>query len=41
MGAYAAALGYNVIHYNLELSEGYVGKRYDAVFSGIDVSIVG
>ena len=37
MGAYAAALGYNVIHYTLELSEGYVGKRYDAVFSGIDV----
>jgi replicative DNA helicase len=37
MGAYAAALGYNVVHYTLELSEGYVGKRYDAVFSGIDV----
>ena len=37
MGAYAAALGYNVIHYTLELSEGYVGKRYDAIFSGIDV----
>lgn len=37
MGAYAAALGYNVIHYTLELSEGYVGKRYDAVFSGINV----
>jgi hypothetical protein len=37
MGAYAAALGYNVIHYTLELSEGYVGLRYDAIFSGIDV----
>lgn len=37
MGAYAASLGYNVVHYTLELSEGYVGKRYDAVFSGIDV----
>jgi replicative DNA helicase len=37
MGAYAAALGFNVIHYSLELGEGYVGKRYDAVFSGIDV----
>lgn len=37
MGAYAAALGYNVVHYTLELSEGYVGKRYDAVFSGVDV----
>jgi replicative DNA helicase len=37
MGAYAAALGYNVVHYSLELGEGYVGKRYDAVFSGIEV----
>ena len=37
MGAYAAALGFNVVHYTLELAEGYVGKRYDAVFSGIDV----
>jgi replicative DNA helicase len=37
MGAYAAALGYNVVHYTLELAEGYVGKRYDAIFSGIDV----
>ena len=37
MGAYAASLGYNVIHYTLELGEGYVGQRYDAVFSGIDV----
>jgi replicative DNA helicase len=37
MGAYTAALGYNVIHYTLELGEGYVGKRYDAIFSGIDV----
>jgi replicative DNA helicase len=37
MGAYAAALGYNVVHYTLELGEGYVGLRYDAIFSGIDV----
>lgn len=37
MGAYAAALGYKVVHYSLELGEGYVGKRYDAIFSGIDV----
>ena len=37
MGAYAAALGYNVVHYTLELGEGYIGKRYDAIFSGIDV----
>jgi replicative DNA helicase len=37
MGAYAASLGYNVVHYTLELAEGYVGKRYDAIFSGIPV----
>ncbi len=37
MGAYAAALGFNVLHYSLELAEGYVGKRYDAVFTGIPV----
>jgi replicative DNA helicase len=37
MGAYAAALGFNVVHYSLELGEGYVGKRYDSVFSGIPV----
>jgi replicative DNA helicase len=37
MGAYAAALGFNVVHYSLELGEGYIGKRYDAVFSSIEV----
>jgi replicative DNA helicase len=37
MGAYAAALGFNVVHYSLELGEGYIGKRYDAIFSGIEV----
>jgi len=37
IGAYAATLGFNVVHYTLELSEGYVGKRYDAIFTGIDV----
>lgn len=36
IGAYAATLGYNVLHYTLELSEAYVGLRYDAFFSGID-----
>jgi replicative DNA helicase len=36
IGANAAALGYNVLHYTLELSEAYVGLRYDAFFSGID-----
>lgn len=37
IGAYAAMLGYNVLHYTLELGEGYVGKRYDAVLTGIPV----
>lgn len=37
IGAYAAYLGINVFHYTLELSEGYVGKRYDSIFSGIDI----
>ncbi len=35
IGAYAASLGYNVNHYTLELSEAYVGLRYDAFFTGI------
>jgi replicative DNA helicase len=33
LGAVAIKLGYNVIHYTLELSESYVAKRYDAIFS--------
>jgi len=37
IGAFALALGYDVAHYSLELGEGYVGKRYDAVFTGIPV----
>ena len=37
LGAHAVSLGYNVIHYTLELSEGYVGKRYDAFFTRISV----
>lgn len=38
MGAYAAFKGKNVLHYTLELGEGYVGQRYDSVLSGIEVS---
>lgn len=38
LGAYAARLGYNVLHYTLELSEEYVGLRYDANFTGISVT---
>ena len=37
LGGYAVRLGYNVIHYTLELGEDYVGKRYDAFFTQIDV----
>lgn len=37
MGAHAIKLGYNVLHYSLELSEGYMGKRYDAILTGIPV----
>ncbi len=33
----AALLGYNVLYYTLELSEDYVGKRFDAYFTGIEV----
>ena len=38
LGGYAVRLGYNVLHYTLELGEDYVGKRYDAFFTGVDVS---
>jgi replicative DNA helicase len=34
-GAEALKQGKNVVHFTLELSENYVGKRYDAYFSGI------
>jgi replicative DNA helicase len=40
MGAHAIELGFNVIHYTLELGEAYVGKRYDAYFSNISVAEV-
>jgi replicative DNA helicase len=35
-GATAMKLGKRVLHYTLELNENYVGKRYDACFTGID-----
>jgi replicative DNA helicase len=35
LGAAAVKQGLNVIHYSLELSEHYVGQRYDTVFTGI------
>lgn len=34
MAAHALSLGYNVNYYTLELGEGYVGKRFDAYFTG-------
>jgi replicative DNA helicase len=37
LGGYAAQMGYNVIHYTLELSESYTGRRYDAFFTGTPV----
>ena len=37
IGARAASLGFKVCHYTLELSEYYVGRRYDSVFTGIGV----
>jgi len=35
VGANAIKNGLNVVHYTLELNEGYVGQRYDAVLTGI------
>jgi replicative DNA helicase len=35
VGAHAVRNGLNVVHYTLELNEGYVGQRYDAVLTGI------
>lgn len=40
MGAEAVRQGKNVCHYTLELSEDYMGKRYDSLFTKIDVQEV-
>ena len=37
LGGYAVKMGFNVIHYTLELSEAYTGRRYDAFFTGVPV----
>ena len=37
IGGHAVKMGYNVLHYTLELSESYTGRRYDAFFSQIPV----
>jgi len=41
LGGMAVKLGYNVVHYTLELGEDYVGRRYDAFFTNISVSNIG
>ena len=38
IGGNAVRLGYNVIHYSLELGEDYVAKRYDAFFTKVPVN---
>jgi len=35
MAVHAAKLGYKVLYYTLELSEDYIGKRFDACLTGI------
>ena len=37
LGGYAVRLGFNVVHYTLELGEDYVGRRYDAFFTKVPV----
>jgi replicative DNA helicase len=37
LGGFAVQMGYNVIHYTLELSEAYTGRRYDAFFTNTPV----
>ena len=37
LGGYAVKLGYNVLHYTLELGADYVGRRYDAFYTNISV----
>lgn len=40
LGAFATKLGYNVVHYTLELSEIYLGLRYDAFYNNIPVNFI-
>lgn len=41
MAVHAAKLGKKVVFYSLELTENYVGKRFDAVLSGISIENLG
>ena len=38
LGGHAVKMGYNVLHYTLELGEDYVGRRYDSFFTKIPVN---
>ena len=38
LGGFAIKMGYNVLHYILELGEDYIGRRYDAFFTNIPVN---
>ena len=40
LGGHAIKMGFNVIHYTLELGEDYVGRRYDAYFTDIPVNVI-
>ena len=40
LGGHAVKMGFNVIHYTLELGEDYVGRRYDAFFTNIPVNVI-
>lgn len=41
LGAMAVSSGYTVCHYTLELSEAYMGRRYDAAFTGVEIQELG
>ncbi len=40
LGGYAVRMGYNVLHYTLELGEDYVGRRYDSFFTKTPVDSI-
>ncbi len=40
LGAHALQLGFNVVHYTLELSDIATAKRYDSRLTGIDINII-
>lgn len=38
VGAYLLKNGYSVVHYTLELDKSYVGRRYDSILTGINLT---